>query len=415
MAEVKPLVSLETVQQIGTQIMPDISLSAFLTRERIFNKLGIKVISGDEFQNVRYALRMKGHTTRQKKLGDSIKSEMGKLEERKLVTYVAWNRYPLNKMMFRELPRQIGEQLMYPESEKILKGALQNYTNDLFDNLFFGDHLNHELPEGNAMKALGLYDGFWTYLANDIKDGFLKPIHLSAAITRPTSTADTQAWDLFVEFMDKLDPTLAGLDFKVLCSPATAAAIYAAYGHAHGDHKEMGIAANGNYTIPEYPNVEIAFDPVVGVGCRLVATIDGNFEYGVDTLDPENKMSIEKETSVDNDNWVMQPSSAQGTRVFDVSPRAFAMTDAAMTFRALSGDYRDVNLIVASSDSAKGTVKVNDADPDNNAVFTPGQIVTLKAVNVSGTFQKWLPGNQTDAEISIVVGADTEAYTAVFA
>lgn len=411
-----PLVNLETVQQIGCQIMPDIALSAFLTRERIFNKLGINVISGEEFQSVRYALRTKGHTTRQKKYGDTLTSELGKLEERKLVTHVAWNRYPLNKMMFRELPRKVGEQLMYPNSEKILKSILAAYTSDLFDNLFFGDPKNHELPEGNVMKALGLYTGFWTYIAKDVQDGYIKPIQLSAAISRPTGVNDTLAWDLLVEFLDQLDPTLLGQDkLYILCSPQTAAAIYTAYGHAHGDHKEMGIAANGNYTVAEYPQIEIAFDACVGVGSRLVATVADNLEYGVDTLDPENSVSIEKDTHRDNDDWVIQPQSAQGTRVFDVSPRAFAMTADAMTFRALSGDYRAVNFSVSANNDEKGTVTINGEEPDPNMTFTPGQIVTLVAEPKEGaTFQKWSNG-ETEPEINVVIGAANDAIVAIFA
>ena len=412
----QPLVSLETVQQIGCQIMPDIALSAFLTRERIFNKLGINVISGEEFQSVRYAMRTKGHTTRQKKYGDTLTSELGKLEERKLVTHVAWNRYPLNKMMFRELPRKIGEQLMYPKSEKIIKTILQAYTSDLFDNLFFGDPKNHELPEGNVMKALGLYTGFWTYIAKDVQDGYIKPIQLSASIARPTGVNDTLAWDLLVEFLDQLDPTLLGQDkLYILCSPQTAAAIYTAYGHAHGDHKEMGIAANGNYTVAEYPHIEIAFDACVGLGSSIVATIPDNFEYGVDTLDPENSVSIEKETSKDNENWVIQPQSAQGTRVFDVSPRAFAMTADAMTFRALSGNYRNVNFSVLANNDEKGSVTVNDETPDPNKAYTPGQIVTLKAVAAEGaTFQNWSNG-ETEEEINVVIGNSNESIVANFA
>ena len=402
-----PFIGTEALTTLGCQIMPDIAMSAYYDRQATFDKLGIKVISGDEFQSIRYALRTKGGTTRRKEVGDTIMNEGGKLVERKLVTYVAWNRYPLNKNMFRELPRKVGEQLMYPQSEINLRTALQDYTGDVFDNLFFGD-VNGNVPER------ALYDGFWTYLKKDIEDGYLQPIALTAAIVRPTSVTDTQAWDLFVEFMDKLDPALRrAAKLIIMCSPITASAIYTAYSHAHGDHKEMGIATNGNYTVAEYPNVEIAFDDAVGVGCRLVATVPDNFEYGVDTLNPDNGMSIEKETSHDNDNYVMQPQSAQGVRVFQVDKKHFAMTNASMTFEPMSGDYREIHIYASANDDTKGSVTVNSAAPDPEAVFATGETVTLKAVNGTGTFQKWADG-ETNATRTVVVGTASAGYMAIF-
>lgn len=408
MAKTDPFIGTEALTELGTAIMPEIALSAYIDRQQTFDKLGIKVISGDEFRNIRYALRTKGHTTRRKKVGDTIESQAGTMVARELVTYVAWNRYRVNKNMFRELPRKVGEQIMYPESELNLRVTLQDYTGDVFDNLFFGDH-------NGAIEALALYDGFWTYLNQDILDGYVKPIHLTGAIVRPTSVTDTLAWDLFVEFMDALDPALRRAPkLIVICNPTTAAAIYSAYSHSHGDHKEMGIAGNGNYTVAEYPNVEIAFDDAVGVGCRLMATVPDNLEYGVDTLNPENGMSIAPETSRDNDDFIIQPQSAQGTRIFRVDPKSFAVTDAAMNFRALSGDYREVKLYISSSDEALGTVTVDGAAPDKEATFEPGQIVTLKAIPAEGkSFEKW-SNLSTDAEITVIVGNQSDAFVAFF-
>lgn len=407
MANNAPFIGIDALTQLGCAIMPDIAMAPYYDHERTFKKLGIKVISGNEFQNLRYALRTKGHTTRRKNVGDTIESQAGKLVERKLVTYVAWNRYRVNKNMFRELPREVGGQLMYPNSELNLKVALLNFTGDLFDNLFFG---NHE----SAAPEYSLYDGFYTYIAKDIEDGYITPIHLSGAIVRPTGVNDTSAWDLFVQFMDALDPALRRVEgLRILCSPATAAAIYAAYGHSHGDHKEMGITADGNYTVAEYPNIEIAFDDIVGIGCRLIATVPDNFEYGIDTLDPQNGMTIESETSRDNDDFIIQPQSSQGCRVFDVSPRAFAMTDAAMTFQALSGNYREIHVYVNSSDAEKGTVTIDGVAPDASVEYQPGQIVALKATNGTGTFKKWSDGNTT-ATRNYVVGAESVALTAIF-
>lgn len=405
-------IGLEALTQLGATIMADVAMSAYYDRQATFDKLGIKVISGNEFQNIRYAVRTKGHTTRQKKVGDTIENEAGKLVERKLVTYVAWNRYRVNKNMFRELPRQVGEQFMYPQSEANLRIALQDYSADVFDNLFFGDPANHEAGEESGLAHLGLYVGFWTYINKDIEDGFVSPINLGAAIVRPTSVNDTAAWDLFVKFRDNWSPALrSAAKVIVIMNPQTASAIYTAYGHSHGDHKEMGIAANGNYTIAEYPNIEIAFDDCVGEGCRMMATVPDNLEYGVDTLNPENGVSIEKETSRDNDDFVIQPQSAQGTRVFQTDPKHFAMTSAAMAPASVSGDY--IGFVVTNADPEKGTVTVNGVEPDNANGYPYGTILTIKATATTGTFKKWSNGS-TEPEITVTVGSGAEAVTAMW-
>lgn len=407
-----PFIGLPALTQLGATIMPDIAMSAYYDRQAVFDKFGIKVISGNEFQNIRYAVRTKGHTTRQKKVGDTIESEAGQLVERKLVTYVAWNRYRVKKNMFRELPRQVGEQLMYPNSEDNLRVALQDYTSDVFDNLFFGNPANHEAGEESGLAHLGLYVGFWTYINKDIEDGFVAPIDLGAAIVYPTTPADTVAWNLFIKFRDAWHPALrSAAKVIVIMSPQTASAIYAAYGNAHNNNSSMGIATNGNYTIPEFPNIEIAFDDCVGVGCRMLATVPDNLEYGVDTLDPENSVTIEPETSRDNDDFIIQPQSAQGTRAFQTDPKHMAMTSASMAPASLGADY--YGFVVTNADPEKGTVTVNGVEPDNSKGYAYGTILEIEAVNGTGTFKKWSNGS-TDKKITVVVGDGIEAITAIW-
>lgn len=413
-----PFIGFDAVREVGTQIMPEIALGAYVDHEQFFKKLYVNVISGDEFRNVKYIMLTKGHTSRQWHMGDTIENTAGRLVEREMVTYLAWNRFRVNKDQFRCLPTVIGDQISYPEAAATIKAAVEEFTNDVFDNIVHGDIENDKLPETSGLRHLGLFDGWMTDIARDIAKGDVTPITLTNSFDEPTGPTDVRAWLAWKELRAALDPALRNAPKTLyIMTPQNAEAIATAYANWKGNHPgfEFGRNELGNYTIPGYPTDEICFDDNLGVGDKVIVTVPGNLEYGVDTRKGNYSFSVEPETSRDNDDFILQPKAAHGTRVFRVDKKHFAITDGSLKPSALAADYYYSNLSLFPSDVTLGKIQVNGADlTDPTKDYEVGTNVTIKAVALDGaTFEKWSNGS-TDAEITLTVGAQPLALVAIF-
>lgn len=396
------------LQQIAVQIMPEIAMSAYYNRQRVFDKFGIKVISGVQFKNVKYLLLRKGHTTRRKVVGSTLSSTAGTLVERELVTYLAWNRYKDNKDAYRELPIATENGNSYPESEAALRAVMVNYADDIYDNVWHGDH-----TLGND-HWLGLFDGFYTNMANDVTKGLVTPISLSATISRPVGATDTQAWDLFEEFVQAWDVHLQAAEKVIVgMNSKTAAAIAAAYGNSKGNNKDCIRLENGNIAFLEYPNIEIAHDASLGVGTKMFATVPDNLEYGVDTLNEENGCEVQVGSDNDAHDVFFQPQSAQGTRVFNISASAFAITDASMSPIGVSGDYTTANCSVLTNKAEWGTVTVNDQEQGSEDYPARTTLQLVATATEAGEFVEWSDG-VTEPSRNYVTKGSLETVVAIF-
>ena len=247
--------------------------------------------------------------------------------------------------------------------------------------------------------------------------GYVKPISLSGVITPVTDATDIQAWLLFKEFINKWDVRLRGAAKVIVATNTeTAEAIADAYSNAKGNAKEANVLANGNYTFPAYPNIELAGDPSLGVGSKLIAYTPGNLEYGVDTENAENGCEVQFGSDKDAKDIIFQPQTAQGTRVFNITAGNFACTDAPMAPVSVAGDAMPTSTYaVGTSNEELGTVKVNGAEADNTTEYAAGTTLALKAEATSaGQFVKWSNGS-TETEISVVTTGRPEGIIAIFA
>lgn len=414
-----PFIGTETLTQLARSIAPEVAISAYVDREAVFNKFHIKVYQGIDFEHVGYIIERKAHTSRRKVLGTTLKNVIGYTSERKLTTYLAWNRYFSNINAYREVAiRDANGNMGYPKSVDALRTALLNYSEDVYDNFWHGDAELGELnPDGTEKKGaeLGLYDGIFTCIAKDINAQKIKPIELSGTIQRPVDNNDSQAYNLFVEFRDKWDNHLKNAPLVVVAmNDVTAMAIADAYGNSKGNLKEVIWLPNGNYRFPMWPNIEIAYDASIGVGDRMMAYTDKNLEYGVDTMNPENTIKVEVGGYGDADTVVLQPETAQGTRLFNPTPSHFAISNGSLAPVSMAGDYYVDSYSVTANDTTLGTVKVNGNAPDNTKNYDRGTILTITAEpTAKGEFVKWSNG-LTDLEIKVTTKGNPEAITAIF-
>lgn len=399
----------------------EVVMGAAYYRPSELDRLGIAVISGVQFKHTKNILNRKGHTTKRKVVGQTLNSNIGYIEEREMVTYLAWNHYEDNEDSYREdavFDTEGSAAAHYPASELAVQAILANYAEDLFDNIMWGDVAAHD----NDGTGLDLYDGFMTYLAGDIERGrisvALGNLVTVPAIASPVNGSDVSAWNVFKNWQLKWHPNLQNAE-KVLIwlTPKTAMDIAGAYGNAHNNFQQVIWMENGNFRVPEYNNVEFAPASILGTGDRMIATVPMNAEYGVDSDNSKTYVSVRFGSDKDHKDISFQIQSIQGTRFLNVNPGKFSMTTGSLTAAAgFAGDYTKDAFNFASNDTNLGTVvaKVGGSPITSGDEVAANTTVELTATPAEGkTFVRWNNG-ATDKVINIVAKGQPEYIVALF-
>ena len=402
------------LQTIANQIFPQVIMGPAYSSPALLEQLGINVITGVQFKNTKYVLNRKGGTTRRKVVGGTMNNTVGYLEERPLEAYLAWNKYMDNQDRYIETPIYKpgnAAAFRYPLSEVAMQATLMNYTEDLTQCLFFGD-------VDSTNPAMALYNGFHTLLAKDILSGRIsvanKNLVKIGALDEPTTTNDFAAWTEVENFRKGWSTALKRNNVIVLCSSDAAIAIATAYSNKHGNNLEVDYLDNGNFKVKEWPKVTFAPSDDFGKGDRLIATLPGNLEYGVDSNSNQNHVIIKEGSDNDLLDLQIQVQSVQGCRVVNVNPNAFCMTDAAIEGEYWSGDYQKDTFAVAVNIEGAGTVTVNGTTPDNTKDYAANTTITLAATAAEGyEFVKW-SDNNTSATRTVVTTGQPGALVAIF-
>ena len=414
----------EALTHVAEQVGKQIIMGPAYEDPELLDRLGISVISGVQFKKTDHLLVRKGGTTRRKKVGTPVENKIGFLKERTLIAKLTWNRYKDNidnyvETVFGTDGKPGGD---YPMSTVAVEAILKSYAEDLKSNLFFGDMENEDSLDEDKQK-LSLYDGFHTDMAHDIADGIIsvqnKNLIPCDAISAPTDAHDSTPFDTALEWYTKWDGRLRQQKLVKLHVDILRG-LYIAQGYSnkyHGNSK-VNYLPNGNFTVPEMPRVEFCPSDAWGVGTRMMATIPGNLQYGVDSENNQSFVKTQFGSDEDAQDVIFQIQSVQGTRIMNPLPSAFVMSDGSIAENVINGDYTNSKLVVTLDGAdAAAKVQVNGEDYDEPAEFAPNALITLKAVEGTAeghkVFKQWSNG-KTDKEITITATGMPMALTAFF-
>lgn len=393
-------IGIEALKQICVKYQSQVLMGGVQYRPDVFERLKIKVSTGLRYKDVQNVMVRKGHTTQRKEVGNIKPSTAGYMEERVMTGYLSVNMYKDNKDNYIEKPVTAADPdnvgYTYPMSELAFLACVANYGEDIFDCLWHGDdEIAYDPADAKGTNYLRLYCGFITYLRRD-----QAKLRISSergnfaacdAITEPADNQDISAFAAFKKWRNSWKSSLRNArEVLVYCSDETGSAIAAGYGNSKNNNSGVRYEDNGNFHIAEWTNITFCPESSYGEGDLLIATTPYNFEYGVDTNDSRNFVSVREGSDSDHADISFQIQSIQGTRVNNVNPSHFCMSDGTLKPTDIAGDYLKSNFTVLSSDAGKGTVKVNSATPDNTKEYAPGTELTLLAENGTGTFSYWM-------------------------
>lgn len=390
------------------------------------SRLGIQVVSGVQFKETQTVFNRKGGTTRRKKVGEKVNNSIGFIEERPLVARLSMNRYGDNQDNYIEKPYQVGgaAKFSYPLAELAVKAIITSYQEDVFSNLFWGneDYINSEDEE---KKAMSLYNGINTNIANDLASGRISVANKnliqvdSIDTSLVDSETDVQAWNVFRQFHAKWSPALKKLQVKVLISLELSTVLQDTYANKNRSIRTVRMLEGeeeGNWKVPEFPFVTFVPSQDYGKGDRMMAYTEGNLQYGVDSLNDQSLVNVKMGSDTDNLDIVWQIQSVQGTRVLNVNPSNFAMTDGSLLpGETWLGDYTK-NTFFVGFDSTLGKVTINgqQASANESKEYAAGTVLKLEATALeSAEFVKW-SNESKEKTITITMLDVPGGITAIF-
>lgn len=406
--------NLEQVQTLTKTLEPDILESAALVNNRIFEDLKINVLTDIESVNAVMVFNRHTGTTRKYKAGKVIANNVGFMEERPLKVTLAVNRHLDNIQNYREKEpfSVLGTNVTYkaPNSEWMIRQIGIIHSGDILNCLFHGDEsLGEDSP-------LGIYDGFFAKIRQDINAGKISTAHMNYVELDPIGTTpDGSAEDnynTFINFYNSLDPKLQAAEVVyVYCSLETKMHIVNGYlksyvGMQTPDANKPGFRFLGA------PNVELVAHPVIGKGDCLIATVPYNFEYGTDMRPGPEGGSVNVGNSQDDFNiLIYQIQTAQGVRIRQISSDKFCISNGKnKPVTTMGGEYQKESLTVTSNDETLGKVTVS---PQKDTYEVDDKVTLTATAESTGEFVKWSDGATVNPRV-ISFSGTPEVYQAIF-
>lgn len=426
MSTPKNFIGISALQEVANQVFKSVVQGPSYVNPEEMKRLGIRTISGVQFKRTTNVFVRKGGTTRRKDVNPTMKGEIGFLKERVLTVKLAWFRGTDNIDRYVETVHSAGALGAYPLSTVATEAVLKTHADDLYNNLWWGDIDNDVPGASDEKKAMGLYDGFCTGIKHDIEDGIISEangnlIHCEA-ISAPADEKDSSAYKNFRAAYMKLDSRMRRQKVYAYMTPETAINISDGYAlQSFGTHK-LNVVDGGNYVIPELPRLIVAPVEGLGVGDRIIFSIENNLAFAVDSEGDSTFVDVQLGSDTDTRDIVFQCQSLCGCYVEIPYSWAFAITDGSLECTDfVSGDYTNSNLTVTvakantqDAGNIDGKVKVDGVEYSKPIETTPNQIVSLEATDGTNfKFSNWSNGS-TEKKIQITASGMSMGFTAFF-
>lgn len=404
-------IGIEKLQHVAEKVSKNVMLGPGYVDAEENDRMGVKMVSGVQYKLVEHLFVRKGGITRRKVVGNVTESKIGYIEERELTAKLSVARIRFNADEFVETVFGVDANGDFPLLAETMEALLITYAEDLAACKWYGDATS-------ADPKLNLYTGWMTGINNEITKGNISAANLNliskSAMNAPANTDDTSAYDALEEWVMKLDPRLRK-KCKIYCDLKRGVYIARAYANKFKGNYKVDYTIGKSYTIPELAGVEIVPLDSIGTGDCLIATIDQNFMYAVDTENNKSYVDIKPEPSKDTRDFVAQIQSIQGANVRNILPYAFTISSGSFVAPAdRQGDYSKTLLIVNADG---GSVTVNGDAYAAGTKYTEGERLTLVATaGANKAFSAWVVDGVTynTATIEVVPKGIYTVATAIF-
>ena len=413
-------IGIENLTHVKDRLQPNIIMGPAYYSADELKRMAIKVVTGVQFKDTASIFNRKGGTARRKVVGASQNSALGYLSERVLIAHIVWDHYTANEDDFQEKPVQItingSAQPSFPKTEDFINQIGIAFNDNIYPCIWHGDE-NSDKPE------MALFNGLHANLDNDIANGVVSEaagnLIPCAVLDAPATEGDYQAWTDFVDWYNQWHPALKRRETIVYMSTAYGNYLADAYEQKHRSHLAVTFIddANGNFKVREYPKVTFCPSDDFGQGTRMIATIPGNMELGVNSEADQSFVSImhgDPTPGGDHKTITFQIQGVFGTRILKINAADFVTNGGTIEDKYWSGDYQKDSFTALPNDTKMGSVAVSPAPVDGE--YAKGTTLTLTATPKQGyKFVKWMGAcNATTTTANVVTKGQPESAVAIF-
>jgi hypothetical protein len=309
------------------------------------DKLKINVLEVDQKDKV-VQFQRKGGLAKPYVIGDdnAVSGSIGKAIERDLVVKACYAALKDHIMNYRtkRITGNTSEKVdnkgkKHPLEFLIIESKVRTVAEDILDALFFAER------DEDDKSPQGMLDGFYTLVAKEIVAGDVAAakgnLKTTGAIEAPSSSTDTAAYDLLVDFLRSANPYLRKNGVLYLSQSAMFYAMDALGNKINSKNAfEYDVFVNHLRGLAEAPRLELLRSPILGSGSQLVYTVPFNLDFGVNTKGDEQFVQVRDPYEDPNiaQFWTQWEA---GARVTSIHPKEFMCNEQTNTGEPLSGDY----------------------------------------------------------------------------
>lgn len=336
------VVDISTLQESAVRYDSDLKMLPITVLSEELGKLGIALIPNVQYKDIRTYFERSGGIMAPYSAGTLNNSNLGKAIEAILEVHDAYASVKDNVRNYKTTkigPDQLlgkNTSKVHPWQKTMLWAIVSTFGEDLGDCLFGGTR------NASGTTPKDLFNGFDTLITTKVSAGDITVgkgnKYATGAITAPASATDTDAADQLYEMWANSHVSLRNRN-SIMQVPWD---VYVAFQQAHFNKWKYAPKADEfNRTILEGSGgrCKIVPSPFLGTGDRVILTVPGNFDFGMDSM--KDQQFVQIRAPYEDPNYVQfWIQGSYGVRINSVNQKVFCVNDGTPIHTAsFAGDY----------------------------------------------------------------------------
>ena len=335
-------ITVDGLQKTYTKYAATFSTLPYLVMMEVLNNLKINLLQVDN-EDVLFEFLRKSGLMKPYAAGQTVDySELAKVRERKLEikdAYAALKDHIQNMKAVNPLNKDfkaVNVTKTDPYEKEIIDAKIITFTEDVIDALFFSER-------NTADKTpMGCFNGYNYLIDAEIASGEIAVANgnykTTGSLAAPGNGTDSTAYDNLVAWLRAADPILRKKESILYITTDTYFNVSDACKNKYGAKAsdidfEARLKADA-----KMPLLTIISEPCLGSGDRVVLTIPGNYDFGMNNEGDTQFVDIR--TPYEDPNYVQFWMQAGfGCRIRSTHKKVFFVNEGTNVAVELSGDY----------------------------------------------------------------------------